>query len=50
MDNSVMDSVSDANQALVDSSLVTEKTIPQSQVNEIVGTLMAKREAAERKA
>ncbi len=46
MDNSVMDNASDTSQALVESPLITEKTIPQSQVNEIVGN--AKREAAER--
>jgi UTP:GlnB (protein PII) uridylyltransferase len=46
MDNSVMDNVSEAVQTAVESPLITEKTIPQSQVNEIVGN--AKREAADR--
>lgn len=46
MDNSVMDNAPDMSQAPVETTQVTEKSIPQSQVNEIVGH--AKREAAER--
>lgn len=46
MNNSVMDNASDVSQTLVESPIQTEKTIPQSQVNEIVGN--AKREAAEK--
>jgi hypothetical protein len=47
MDNSVMDNTSDVNQTQAGSSpQITEKMIPQSHVNEIVGN--AKREAAER--
>lgn len=47
MDNSVMDIVSDVGQNHVEPPVqATEKMIPQSQVNEIVGN--AKREAAER--
>lgn len=47
MDNSVMDNVSDNSQTQAESQAqVTERMIPQSQVNEIVGN--AKREAAER--
>ena len=47
MDNSVIGNASDTSQAPVESiAQVTEKSIPQSQVNEIVGN--AKREAAER--
>lgn len=46
MDNSVMDNTSDVNQTQAGSPPITEKMIPQSQVNEIVGH--AKREAAER--
>lgn len=45
MDNSVMDNASDMNQTQAE-PVVTEKMVPQSQVNEIVGN--AKREAAER--
>ena len=46
MDNSVIDSASDTSQAQVEPITQTEKMVPQSQVNEIVGS--AKREAAER--
>lgn len=47
MDNSVMDNASEMNQTQAESpSQNTEKMIPQSQVNDIVGN--AKREAAER--
>lgn len=47
MDNSVMDNVSEMNQTQVEpTSPVTEKMVPQSQVNEIVGN--AKRIAAEK--
>jgi len=47
MDNSVMDNASEVNQAPAETSIQqSEKMIPQSQVNEIVGS--AKREAAER--
>ena len=41
-----MDNASGESQTLVESPIQTEKTIPQSQVNEIVGN--AKREAAEK--
>jgi hypothetical protein len=47
MDNSVMDNASDTSQTPVEPiAQISEKSIPQSQVNEIVGN--AKREAAER--
>lgn len=47
MDTSVMDNTSDVNQTQTESSThASEKMVPQSQVNEIVGN--AKREAAER--
>jgi hypothetical protein len=47
MDNGVMDNASDMSQTQVEPTVqVTEKMVPQSQVNEIVGH--AKREAAER--
>jgi len=46
MDNQVMDNASDLNQTQVEPVQITEKLVPQSQVNEIVGN--AKREAAER--
>ncbi len=47
MDNGVMDNVSDMSQAQIEpNSQLSEKMVPQSQVNEIVGN--AKREAAER--
>lgn len=47
MDNNVMDKVSDTDQTQSETSnQYTEKMIPQSQVNEIVGS--AKRDAAER--
>lgn len=45
MDNSVLDNASEMNQTQAEPS-ITEKMVPQSQVNEIVGN--AKREAAER--
>jgi len=47
MDNSVMDNASDMSQTQIEPPVqATEKMVPQSQVNEIVGN--AKREAAER--
>jgi hypothetical protein len=47
MDNSVMDNASEMNQTQVEPPIqATEKMVPQSQVNEIVGS--AKREAAEK--
>jgi hypothetical protein len=46
MENSVTDNMSDVNQTQAAPSTQTEKMVPQSQVNEIVGH--AKREAAER--
>ena len=47
MDNGIMDNASDINQSQAEPVVqVSEKMVPQSQVNEIVGS--AKREAAER--